>query len=289
MITYTPLPTGRIIRLRGGVRLIGGVRLAGTSPVPRRTTYAGPGDIVSGALAWWGLRAYDAAVAGNKAANICRASDSTCEDIDTLGNGSFDTATATSFCTSTTCSVKTLYDQTGNGHDMTQTATSEMPALTFNCIGSLPCMTFNATDDQNFEAAEFITAEPFTISTIAMATGPGAILADNASIIGIGHDIPANEWELSSTNNVDFTASDGSFHAAEAVFNTSTSNAYLDGASNPMDLGTAFSIGTGGLNLGGADGYYTPGEIIELGLWGSAFNSTQAGNMNTNQHSYWGF
>ena len=30
-------PSGRIIRLRGGLRLIGGVRLGGTSPVPRQT------------------------------------------------------------------------------------------------------------------------------------------------------------------------------------------------------------------------------------------------------------
>ena len=38
VITYTPAeaaPTGRIIRLIGGVRLLGGVRLGGTSPVPR--------------------------------------------------------------------------------------------------------------------------------------------------------------------------------------------------------------------------------------------------------------
>ncbi len=36
VITYTPA-TGRIIRLRGGLRLIGGVRLGGTSPIPRQT------------------------------------------------------------------------------------------------------------------------------------------------------------------------------------------------------------------------------------------------------------
>jgi hypothetical protein len=35
VVTYTPSTTGRIIRLRGGVRLLGGVRLGGSSPVPR--------------------------------------------------------------------------------------------------------------------------------------------------------------------------------------------------------------------------------------------------------------
>src|ERR1700733_9426847 len=65
------------------IRLIGGVRLGGSSPIARVTppSYTGPGDVVPGALAWWGLRAYGAATAGTKAINICRASDSTCEDI----------------------------------------------------------------------------------------------------------------------------------------------------------------------------------------------------------------
>ena len=279
-----------------GVRLIGGVRLAGTSPVPPRTTYVGPGDIVSAATAWWGLRAYDAAVAGNKAANICRASDSTCEDVDTLGNGSFDTATAASFCTSTTCSVKTLYDQTGNGHDLTETTTSEQPALTFNCIGSLPCMTFDPAASQQLQTAQFVTDEPYTISAIADYTGPpgsgGVILADYNDVVGIldgdlGGD---NEWEMSATNNEYITGNGDPFHAMEGVFNTSSSNGYLDGTSNPEDTGADFPIGSNGyLGIGDVGEYYFEGDVIEVGLWASAFTGTEAGNVNSNQHSYWGF
>ena len=36
-------------------------------------TYVGPGDVVSSASAWYGLRAYNAADRGNKLADICDA------------------------------------------------------------------------------------------------------------------------------------------------------------------------------------------------------------------------
>ena len=37
---------------------------------------------------------------------------------------------------------------------------------------------------------------------------------------------------------------------------------------------------------GGA--HFNTGYIGEIGIWGSAFNSTQYGNMHTNQSGYWG-
>src|SRR6185437_5878284 len=59
-------------------------------------SYSGAGDLVSGATAWWGLRGYDDTVSNGttKAINICRASDSTCEDIDVLNNGHLDASSA---------------------------------------------------------------------------------------------------------------------------------------------------------------------------------------------------
>ena len=57
--------------------------LLGTSrPTPAVSSYVGPGDVVSGAAAWYGLRGYNAAYStgSNPAVNIRRASDShTCD------------------------------------------------------------------------------------------------------------------------------------------------------------------------------------------------------------------
>ena len=57
--------------------------------------YTGPGDIVASATAWWGLRAYDAAVAATgttKAANLRRASDNTACDFDIATSGALGTS-----------------------------------------------------------------------------------------------------------------------------------------------------------------------------------------------------
>lgn len=70
-------------------------------------TFTGPGDIVSGATAWYGLRGYSGAVAATgtqKAINVRRQSDNTTSDILILTNGDLDVATAASFAgTDATC------------------------------------------------------------------------------------------------------------------------------------------------------------------------------------------
>lgn len=64
--------------------------------------YVGPGDIVSGATAWYGLRGYSAAFAATgtgKAVNVRRASDNATMDIVILANGNLDITTANTFAT----------------------------------------------------------------------------------------------------------------------------------------------------------------------------------------------
>lgn len=74
-------------------------RSVGSAPPP---TYTGPGDVVSGASAWFGLRAYSAAVAATgtqKAVKIRRSSDDTEQDILITTAGDLDTAAVVAFST----------------------------------------------------------------------------------------------------------------------------------------------------------------------------------------------
>lgn len=76
------------------------ITLTGVGPgVKPGTVYAGPGDIVSGATAWYGLRAYTKAFAtgSNPAINIRRASDNSTTDVNILNTGRVDIASATTF------------------------------------------------------------------------------------------------------------------------------------------------------------------------------------------------
>jgi hypothetical protein len=69
------------------------------SSIASGSSYTGPGDVVSGATAWYGLRAYNAAYAtgSNNALNVRRASDNTTQNIVILSNGNLDIATANTF------------------------------------------------------------------------------------------------------------------------------------------------------------------------------------------------
>ena len=74
----------------------------GPGPGTPHTTaagYTGPGDIVSGAVAWYGLRAYSSAQTGGttKSVNVRRASDNTTQDIVILASGALDIASAQTF------------------------------------------------------------------------------------------------------------------------------------------------------------------------------------------------
>lgn len=63
-------------------------------------SYTGPGDIVSSATAWYGLRGYSAAYATpgtGKSVNVRRASDNATQDIVILTNGNLDTASYNTF------------------------------------------------------------------------------------------------------------------------------------------------------------------------------------------------
>src|SRR5262245_26537172 len=88
-------------------------------PVPVPVSYVGPGDIVSSAIGWWGLRAYSAASIGSNVLRVRRSSDSTEKTFVSLANGNFNTADT--FFDGSNYFVTTLYDQSGNGNNLTQT------------------------------------------------------------------------------------------------------------------------------------------------------------------------
>src|SRR5262245_56094963 len=89
--------------------------------IPPAAPYAGgPGDVVSGAVAYWGLRAYTTAAIGNNAIRLRRSSDNAEQDFATVLGGGLDLTSISSFKGAFNLSVVKLYDQTGGGNDMVQ-------------------------------------------------------------------------------------------------------------------------------------------------------------------------
>lgn len=171
------------------------------------SAFSGPGDIVPGAQMDISVRAYTKAYAtgSNAAALLLRASDSTTDLINILTNGNFDSATANTFCTSTTCSWKTGTDQTGNGNSCTQATAANQPARVSNdspFSGFSESMGFTAPSSMalNCGSAAGIESSTFTyIAWIKLTASAGlgdTIIGNSAGTGDFIFDIGTSPFHL---------------------------------------------------------------------------------------------
>lgn len=260
------------------------------------TSYTGPGDIVSGAIGWWGLRGYNAAYSGNVAQVCDTATNLICANITWSAGALVFPTIGGSLCdnSSNICDIATLYDQSGYGNAMTQSNYSLRPTLV---VGTHPYLVFGNT------------------SVLAVSTGPGSsqpwtISGVSYQSSNLGGDVlgqPNTNYGYAMTSNyshnqVRFFAgalanvgsiADGSWHAIQFVANSASSVAYVDGTSNSISPSTGALGSSGGyaINGGYVDLLGQLGGIrfCEVGAWPSGFTSGNQSSMNSNQHTYWGF
>lgn len=283
-----------------------------TPPTVTPSSYTGPGDVVSGAKAWWGLRAYSAATAGNKIANVCTtiATVDTCVDMfsnATTGNMVILTIGGLTCDNSVVlCNVKTLYDQSGTSCagatacDITQATVSKRAALTISCLGALPCMTFTAASQQEMARASgsgtLSLSQPITFSTVATATSfptaTGTLFCqDNGSVRGTYFRFSNTPGiELNAGSAFTASAATGTIHAIQGVSNNASSVFYVDGSQSTGTDGPGVLNSGDSMQVGNDQfGDFLQGKIFELGVWSSAFSTPNQSSMNGNQHAYWGF
>jgi hypothetical protein len=258
-------------------------------------TYIGPGDVVSSAFAWWGLRGYTAAYStgSNPALDIVDQAGANQLTVNILSNGRLDVASISAWVTAnsvSTIKVKRMYDQSGNTRHMNQATLANMPVLNLTGFGSLPAVVFTAASSQSLGVTGGLTlAQPITASFVwnrvaggsdqePINWGPLVVQSQNA-----------NNLRISAGTNLDLAATNGSWHATQAIFNNTSGASYTDGASATGTVGTG-APSTNGLAMGApsVSGFFN-GSIAEAGWWASGFNSTQAGNVNTNQHGSNGY
>jgi hypothetical protein len=263
--------------------------------------YTGPGDIVSGAIAWWGLRAYNAAYAtgSNPAIDVCDHSTGlTCSTINILSNGNLDVATAAAApACSVQCDITKWYDQTGNANHVTQTLSLNRTVfLTFSCLGALPCGTSNVTGASYISAGSVVAASPITMSSVSNrttnVTSFQAVIDfnDNNSFLGFVNS--ANTARLAgSAGQIAPTAADNAWHAMNGVLNGASSVLNVDGTetsgslTTPSENSPACFLGSSGSQCSSNP---LAGKIAEGGIWATAFSGTQRTNLCHNQFTYWG-
>lgn len=274
--------------------------------------YVGPGDIVSGAIAWWGLRAYSAAYAsGNgKIVQLSRTSDSQSCDFLSLSNGNLGNSgtcsggfsgSFTSFCTSTTCTVLTLYDQSGGNNcasaacNLTNHSGNHV-GFALSCFGSLPCMQSNSGNVTYLENTSAPTdSQPITLTLVAERTsnfttqeggiffGGGGVSFDEILFPNVTNQVAA----YGGTSQINFTAANSVLHSLLVVLNGASGVFNVDGTvSTNQNFGSQGSHGNFSLPFDTAT--VLDGNFTEAGAWNVAFNSTQYGNVCHNEITYWG-
>ena len=156
-------------------------------------TYSGPGDIVSGATAWYGLRAYNAAYAtgSNKAINVRRASDNTTQDFLILASGALDIASANTFA----------------GTDATCTGTISSTTLTCASASSTPHAGSTLTGTG-------ITQPSYIVSCGTFTGGAGTCTLNASQTVSVGETITM-QYGLYVTEAYD--QSGNTHHATQAT------------------------------------------------------------------------
>jgi len=281
-------------------------------------SYSGPGDVISGAVAWYGLRAYSLAYAtGNgKIVNVRLTTNShTCDILSTTGGNLGNTANcstggdnaqaAATFC-GANCAVVTWYDQSGANAcsaaacDVTQSTAANQPALTFSCFGSLPCVTFAGGSVGLAKASSPTNATPVSFSDVSLITNACAgqctiLVSDSAAqYIGTSYLTSGGTLKYVVYNNSSCglsascrLASQSTLYANQYVSNGASSITNQNGTdSATFTLQTHPLANT--LNLGN-DTFAEAmiGSIGETGIWPAAFSAGQRTNMCHNQKAYW--
>jgi hypothetical protein len=291
---------------------VGGQLPIGVGGQSKGGVSSGPGDIVSSAKVWFGLRAYSVADRGNKLINICDAAGANCEDwSSSLTTGRLvNQIVGSTDCTAVnTCQVKTLYDRSGalscGGAvcDVTNATANQRPTLTWSCLNSLPCLVFSGTTILLTNATGFTQAQNYTVSTMmnrTSGTGPGEayLSATNANFFGF-RNTAANTVQIFGGLAAVTVGSitDANWHTFQVLFGQNSSTLLCGGLAGSNcspggTLTTGLNIGGNGmggaLTVGGPSGSAVAFEMTEIGIWAGTLTATQQTNLAANQAAFYG-
>jgi hypothetical protein len=270
------------------------------------STFRGPGDVVSGATAWYSVaRGYSVSDA-SPAFNACLPAGTPCADVLLTNRVVTSLPSVLSTCnnTSVKCVVAAVYNKAGPGNTMLQTTNSLRPTLVVpgagnSCpLNALFCMSFNAANSQVLEDATFNGGnlpQPITFSTYGGFSVTTNQTADLAFISSFNAGGPTVFGGTTTANQVDLYAGTdnvvknlwGVFHAYQAVLNGASSTVTSDGVTSSAAASGAQPLYTQAYLGGDSFGDYLTGSISEVGIWPSALNSTQIANLNLNQQAFY--
>lgn len=260
------------------------------------TGFTGPGDVVSGGTAFYSCsRAYSSATKGTKACNICANVGGLavgCTDVSSDATTGIvpDPTINGALCTITACIVDAIYDQTGNGNNLTQATVANMPTISVASVGSSAItMACASAGPQYLAGTNTSISQPYTYLAFASTTQTSSttvtISASSGSLLRFENTDKVQLFAgtgLSSTGSYSINTN----YSLIGIANSTTSAVVVNGTAT---TGSAGSTATGTTLTICAQGGAAAlnGNLFEAGLWPIAFNSTQYGAMATNQAAFY--
>lgn len=144
-VDVSALPAGTLTLSVTVSTAAGGTGTARTTTAAK--TFTGVLDSLPAAVAAYSVRRLSGSYTG-PLLRVRRASDNTETDIAATVAGNLDTATLASFCSATSCFVRSWYDQSGNGRTASQATAASQPRIvnagSIDQLGSRPAVRFLA-------------------------------------------------------------------------------------------------------------------------------------------------
>jgi hypothetical protein len=274
-----------------GRSVIGGSLVGYRAPA---AVYSGPGDVVSGAGGWWGLRAYTAASIGANAVRLREDGGNTEQDFVTIAGGGLDLAAISTFKGANNLFVVTLYDQTGSGFDVTQVTAANQPDLILSGLGAFPII---RTDAGRWLTATGspLSALGVTVSWVAKRTSVNgnfnSVVKHTTNGVNVGFNNGSGSVYSFSGAVVTALAAENTFHAVQCtILGTGANDIISVDGTDTSGLNAGGIAPTGNITFSGdAGAQHTVGDTVEFGAWTSVFDGTQRNDMSANQRAYWGF
>lgn len=267
-------------------------------PAAGGAVYVGPGDVVSGALVFHGLRGYSAAYStgSNKGIQVADvATGLILTDILILSNGALDVATVAGL--GYAVEVSKFYDQSGHGLDSIIPRGSRS-VLTLGDNGPLPCLTMAGESGGTTGTLGSNHAQPYVNSCVARRAsgGQSTIAAETSNPIESLFGSGANTAGMYAGGSVQTAAAaDGGTHSLQLLFNNASSIVCVDGSNSSVNIGTASGLSSAAMfQFPSAISGALTGKLWESGWWPTDISAffpvgTISNSITTNQRTYWNF
>jgi hypothetical protein len=255
-------------------------------------TFSGPGDVVSGVQAFYGMRAVSAAYAspGTNVAMIVAdvATGAVTANIVMKSDGTIDAAAmqASSAC-AVSCYVKQWNDQVGSQH-LGVASIAAAPIIVFNQINGLPVARFTRTANTTMGTGSNFTAINQNATSLVVAKRTSSFTNYNGlwgtSTSGQLFDASNNTCLILASNLVTGGGcTNNSWISFQGVFAGSASIIYANSTNTgSLNAGTGAIGGGSVLQMGNYASNTCDCDIVTMGFWNSGFDATKLGNMESN-------